>query len=129
MNTGVLNDIIKDITVYQKNERNLQTVVYSRAVSYTAVPEPETDTLQNLTGFTAKMRVRSSEAATTNLFELTGTISTPANGTINFDVSSLNNTIADGIYYYEIVIYKTSNDDFATVNKGKYIVKKSLFYV
>lgn len=128
MTRAVLNNLYQDITTYQKNEVNIQTIVYSRVVNYSTYPETTTDTLQNLTGFTAKMRVRATEASSTNLFELTGTISTPANGTIAFTASASNNTLAEGTYFYEIVIYKTANDDYATVNKGQYIVKKSLFY-
>jgi hypothetical protein len=128
MTRAILNDIYKDVETFQKNEEPLSVVVYSRAVALYTTPETATDTLQNLTGFTAKLRVKATEESTTSLFEVTGTITTPANGTITFNISSANNSIAAGVYFYEIIVYKALNDDYATINKGRYILRRSLFY-
>ena len=127
MSRIILNDIVKDISVYQKNEGNFSTIVYSRVVSFATDPETATDTVQNLTGFTAKMRIKATEQSTSALFEVTGTVSTPANGTITFTTTAAQNTIDEGTYYYEIIIYKATNVNYSTVNKGRYIVLKSLF--
>lgn len=76
----------------------------------------------DLTGFTVVLALDSRERpddVSTQVYELTGTLITPASGIVDFQPSTLQADQEPGTYYYDIQL-KDGSNNIETVDTGQY---------
>lgn len=112
-----MENLKTDISFYKGNSKSIK-------VNVTKVDFDGVETVFNLTGYTAILSVKTTEASTTYLFQLTSSliseidIPTPANGIIyiNFPPAKTS-ALTSGIYFYDIQI--TNGTYVYTIKKNK----------
>lgn len=101
------------ITIYEGNSAVITCAVYN--------PDG-TDAV--LTGFTGTLTVKTNKADTVALITETGTNSS---NDITFTITSNDNDLTKGSYYYEVTIESTTEK--ITIAQDRMIVKESIVYI
>jgi len=115
-----LKNVIKNLTVIKGRTYALRVVAYNRAADLSDDPETLTDTVKNITGFTAKIivKINKEDADSAAIFEVTGTVTAPTTGVIEYTLTAVNNNVEAGQYWYETYIYNSTEKH--TLNIGQY---------
>jgi len=115
-----LKNLLQNLTIIKGNSYSIRSIAYNREADFSDAPETLTDTVKNVTGFTAKFVVKRNkeDADSAAIFEVTGVLTTPASGIIDFILSKTNTAQTTGQYWYEAYIYDSTTRN--TLNLGQF---------
>ena len=85
------------ITITRGDTTTLKVVVYNNGSVF------------NLTGYTPVLTVKTSKDSTTNVIQVTGSVTDATNGVVTFSLSSSDTSVDCSTYYYDVQVSNSSN--------------------